>query len=273
MRSLPTQKSSGHRARKRFGQNFLISEHVIHGIIKAVNAAENEHIIEIGPGLGALTEPFAHSGAYLTAIELDQDLAARIEEKFASIDKFSLLCRDALKVDFSEIYGPEQTLRVIGNLPYNISTPLIFHLLTFSSQIADMHFMLQKEVVKRMAAEPGNSDYGRLSVMVQYRCDVESIIDVPPGSFDPPPKVQSAVVRLTPREPKNKAISIKHLEKIVRSAFNNRRKTLRNTLRDELSAEQIEEQGINPGLRPENLCVAEYVKLANCLHKIESTQE
>lgn len=270
MRQLPTQKSSGHRARKRFGQNFLVSESVISGIIRAVNALENERIIEIGPGLGALTEPFAHSGAYLTAIELDQDLAGRIEERFGSNEKFSLICQDALKVDFSKIYGATQQFRVIGNLPYNISTPLIFHLLKFSDQVIDMHFMLQREVVDRMAALPSSSDYGRLSVMVQYRCHVEPIIDVPPDSFDPRPKVQSAVVRLEPREPEQVATSFAHLETIVRSAFNNRRKTLRNTLRNELSAQQIELQGIDPGLRPENLSVADYVKLANCLHKSDS---
>lgn len=273
MKPLPTQKSSGHRARKRFGQNFLVSESVITKILRAVNAREDEHIIEIGPGLGALTEPLAESGAQLTAVELDRDLAERIEEKFSSNTRFQLVCQDALKVDFSQIYGPQKKLRIIGNLPYNISTPLIFHLLGFADQITDMHFMLQKEVVERMAAGPNSSDYGRLSIMVQYQCDVESIIHVPPGSFDPPPKVQSAVVRLMPKQPEKPAESFACLDKIVRSAFNNRRKTLRNTLKNELTAAQIEHQGIDPGLRPENLGVADYVKLANCLYKANKDQD
>ena len=269
MQQLPSQKSSGHRARKRFGQNFLVSESVIDRILRAVNARENDHIIEIGPGLGALTEPLAQSGAQLTAIELDRDLAERIEAKFSANPRFRLICQDALKVDFSEIYGSDQPLRVIGNLPYNISTPLIFHLLGYAGQIIDMHFMLQKEVVERMAAQPGTSDYGRLSVMLQYMCDVESIIHVPPGSFDPAPRVQSAVVRLSPRQPKTEARSTVYLDRIVRSAFNNRRKTLRNSLKNELTAEQIETQGIDPGLRAENLSVNSYVKLANCLYDLE----
>jgi len=270
MKQLPTQKSSGHRARKRFGQNFLISESVISQIIRAINVKQHQHIIEIGPGLGALTEPLVQSGTHLTAVELDRDLAERIEDKFSSNSNFQLICQDALKVDFSQIYGTEQNLRIIGNLPYNISTPLIFHLLKFADQITDMHFMLQKEVVARMAAAPSTSDYGRLSVMVQYHCDVEPIIQVPPGSFDPPPKVYSAVVRLSPKKPENLADSLDCLDRVVRSAFNNRRKTLRNTLKNELSAEQIESQGIDPGLRPENLSVANFVKLANCLHKINN---
>lgn len=265
MNSLPTQRSSGHKARKRFGQNFLVSEGVINKILKAVHAREDQQIVEIGPGLGALTEPLCQSGARLTAVELDRDLAGRIEERYAQHSNFQLICQDALKVDFSQIYGPDQPLRIIGNLPYNISTPLIFHLLQYAGQITDMHFMLQKEVVERMAAKPGTSDYGRLSVMVQYHCDVEPLIMVPPGSFDPAPKVDSAVVRLSPRTFPNEVASLDQLERIVRSAFNNRRKTLRNSLRNELPAERIEAQGIDSGLRPENLSVADYVKLANCL--------
>lgn len=270
MSKLHTQKSSGHRARKRFGQNFLISESVINGIIRSVNVSPDDYLIEIGPGLGALTEPFSKSGAHLTAIELDRDLAELISGRFKENPKFQLLCQDALKVDFSDIYGPEKKLRVVGNLPYNISTPLIFHLLRFSDQVTDMHFMLQKEVVERMAAAPSTSDYGRLSVMVQYQCDVESMLQVPPGSFDPPPKVHSAVVRLTPRVFSEQATSVGWLDKIVRSAFNNRRKTLRNTLRNELTAEQIETQNIDSGLRPENLSVADYVKLANYAHELSN---
>lgn len=269
MNQLPTQKSSGHRARKRFGQNFLVSESVIGKILKSINPNASDHIIEIGPGLGALTSPLASSGAMMTAIELDRDLAERIENQIADNARFQLICQDALKVDFASIYGSETRLRIVGNLPYNISTPIIFHLLNFAEQIEDMHFMLQREVVERMAAQPGSSDYGRLSIMVQYRCNVENLIAVPPGSFDPPPKVHSAVVGLRPRPPALKALNEGDLDRIVRSAFNNRRKTLRNTLKNELAVEQIEQQGIDPGLRPENLSVSDYVKLANCLNKTE----
>lgn len=270
MSFIPTQRSSGHRARKRFGQNFLVNDNVISGIIRAVQAQEQDNLIEIGPGLGVLTERFAQTKAKLTAIELDRDLADRISERFASNSNFRLLCQDALKVDFSTVYDIDSRLRIIGNLPYNISTPLIFHLLKYAEQIDDMHFMLQKEVVDRMAAAPSTKDFGRLSVMVQYRCTVESIIDVPPQSFDPPPKVDSAVVRLIPKKPELKANSIPWFERIVRNAFNQRRKTLRNTLRNELTPEQIEQLGINPSLRPENLSVTEYVKLANYAHEISN---
>ena len=270
MKELPTQTSSGHRARKRWGQNFLVSQSVIAKILRAVNAEENQHIVEIGPGLGALTGPLVQSGAYLTAIELDRNLAARIAERFGSTPTFQLLCRDALKVDFSGIYGADKKLRIMGNLPYNISTPLIFHLLKYADQITDMHFMLQREVVERMAAAPGTSDYGRLSIMVQYRCCVEPLMQVPPGAFAPPPRVRSAVVRLSPvpdeqRTDENRADSLAHLERVVRSAFNNRRKTLGNALKNEFDADEIEQRGIDPGLRPENLGVADYINLANCL--------
>jgi len=265
---IPTQRSSGHRARKRFGQNFLVNDQIISAIVHSVHAKEQDNLIEIGPGLGVLTARFIQTQSQLTAIELDRDLAQRLETRFANEDRFKLVSEDALKVDFSTIYQPESRLRIIGNLPYNISTPLIFHLLNYAKQIDDMHFMLQKEVVDRMAAAPGGNNYGRLSVMVQYACEVESLIDVPPDSFDPPPKVDSAVVRLTPKAPELKAQSSQHLEQIVRNAFNQRRKTLRNTLKNDLSAEQIHALDIDPGLRPEKLSVTDYVKLANYHYEI-----
>lgn len=264
MSQLPTQRSSGHRARKRFGQNFLVSESVIQNILRALNPGEDQHIIEIGPGLGALTKPLVESGTSLCTIELDRDLAERLNQQFGSEKNFQLINQDVLKVDLASIFGNGKGLRIIGNLPYNISTPILFHLLKQKAPIEDMLFMLQREVVDRMGAEPGTSDFGRLSVMIQYRCDVESLISVPPGSFDPPPKVHSAVVRLRPRPPELEATSEAMLDRIVRSAFGTRRKTLRNCLKNELSADAIESLGIDPGLRPENLSVAEFVKLANC---------
>ncbi len=265
MSRLPDQKSNGHRARKRFGQNFLIDQGVIAKIVSAIGPRQNQHLVEIGPGLGALTLPLAESGAMLTAVELDRDLVERLKQDFRQFKNLQLVCGDALKLDFAEIFAGEDRLRIVGNLPYNISTPLIFHLLKFAARIQDMHFMLQKEVVDRMAAQPGASEYGRLSVMVQYHCRVRSLLAVPAGSFDPQPRVHSAVVQLHPtaHDPVSKSEAC--LDRIVRAAFNNRRKTVRNCLRAELSEEQILQQGIDPGLRPENLSVQDYVKLANCL--------
>jgi len=264
--SLPTQRSSGHRARKRFGQNFLVSESVISGILSAVGAKESDHIVEIGPGLGALTEPLLNTGANIIAIELDRDLASYLTAKFQHLDHFSLINADALNTQLADLVDASQSsqhLKVIGNLPYNISTPILFHLLKDLSVIKDMHFMLQKEVVARLAAKPGTSDWGRLSIMIQYHCRVEPLLDVPPGSFDPAPKVDSAVVRLTPRTPEVVARDVRQLEKVVRIAFNMRRKTLRNTLKSIFSENELIDMGIDPTLRPEKLSLAEYVKLAN----------
>lgn len=263
MKPLPSQANTGHRARKRFGQNFLISEQVIQDIINAVSAKQSDHIVEIGPGLGVLTEPLVNSGAQVTAIELDRDLAARLESKFAGQSNFNLINKDALALNYADLC--ENNIRVVGNLPYNISTPIMFRLLESSSQIEDMHFMLQKEVVKRLAAQPGTSAWGRLGIIVQYHCQVEDLIDVPPESFDPPPKVDSAVVRLSPCEPPTKAKNIDRLEKVVRIAFNKRRKTLRNALRDLYTEQQMLALDIDPSLRPENLTLEQYLSLANQL--------
>ncbi len=264
MSPLPTQRTSGHRARKRFGQNFLTSETVIGKILRALNPSPEDHIIEIGPGLGALTAPLIESGASICAIELDRDLAARLKQQFSDKVNLQLINQDVLKTDLESIFPAEVPLRIIGNLPYNISTPILFHLLSRTDRIKDMLFMLQREVVERMDARPGTSEYGRLSVMIQYRCHVESLIPVPPGSFDPPPKVHSAVVRLRPREPEVKAISEEMLDNIVRDAFSARRKTLRNSLKNHLDNDAIEKLGIDPGRRPETLPVVDFVKLANC---------
>ncbi|MBD9680398.1 16S rRNA (adenine(1518)-N(6)/adenine(1519)-N(6))-dimethyltransferase RsmA [Pseudomonas sp. PDM18] len=254
-----------HRARKRFGQNFLHDAGVIHKILRAIAAKEGQHLLEIGPGQGALTEGLVDSGAKLDVIELDLDLIPQLKWRFGLKPNFSLHQGDAMKFDFSSlIASPEDKLRVVGNLPYNISTPLIFHLLDHASLIQDMHFMLQKEVVERLAAEPGNGDWGRLSIMVQYFCRVDYLFTVGPGAFNPPPKVESAIVRLVPyAEPPHPAKDHRVLERIVREAFNQRRKTLRNTLRTLMSVEDIEAAGVDPTLRPEQLSVADFVSLAN----------
>ncbi len=256
-----------HRARKRFGQNFLHDAGVIHRILRAIAAQEGQRLLEIGPGQGALTEGLLGSGASLDVIELDQDLIPHLKWRFGLKPNFSLHQGDALKFDFSSlIASPEDKLRVVGNLPYNISTPLIFHLLEHAPVIEDMHFMLQKEVVERLAAEPGSGDWGRLSIMVQYHCRVEHLFNVGPGAFNPPPKVDSAIVRLTPfAEPPHPARDPKLLERVVREAFNQRRKTLRNTLKPLLSVEDIEAAEVDPTLRPEQLDLAAFVRLANRL--------
>ena len=261
MKQIPSQANTGHRARKRFGQNFLINEQVIHQIINTISAKPSDHIVEIGPGLGVLTEQLLATGAQVTAIELDRDLVTRLERKFSAHTNFNLLNADALTLNYAEIQADK--IRVVGNLPYNISTPIMFRLLESSSQIEDMHFMLQKEVVKRLASLPSTSSWGRLGIMVQYHCEVEDLLEVPPESFDPPPKVQSAVVRLTPRTPKTKAKNLDRLEKVVRIAFNKRRKTLRNALRDLYTEQQILALDIDPSLRPENLTLEQYLSLAN----------
>lgn len=259
-----------HRARKRFGQNFLHDAGVIHRILRSIAPKEGQHVLEIGPGQGALTEGLVDSGAKLDVIELDLDLIPQLKWRFGLKPNFSLHQGDALKFDFASLVGAEDDkLRVVGNLPYNISTPLIFHLLDHASIIQDMHFMLQKEVVERLAAEPGNGDWGRLSIMVQYFCRVDYLFTVGPGAFNPPPKVESAIVRLVPySELPHPAKDHRVLERIVREAFNQRRKTLRNTLRALMSVEDIEAAGVDPTLRPEQLDVADFVRLANRLSDI-----
>ncbi len=258
----------GHTARKRFGQNFLHDQGVIDGIVSAIHPQENENLIEIGPGLGALTEPVCEEVSKLTVIELDRDLAKRLRSHPFMQDKLQVIEADAMKYDFSELYTPNHPLRIFGNLPYNISTPLMFHLFKYVDCIQDMHFMLQKEVVNRLAAQPGNKDYGRLSVMTQYYCQVTPVLHVPPHAFKPAPKVDSAVVRLIPHA--TTPISIEYpgtLEKVCASAFNQRRKTLRNSLRELVEANEMEDLGIDPTRRAETLTMEEFALLANCFGK------
>ncbi|KAF1056023.1 MAG: Ribosomal RNA small subunit methyltransferase A [Pseudomonas delhiensis] len=258
-----------HRARKRFGQNFLHDAGVIHRILRAIAPKEGQHLLEIGPGQGALTEGLVDSNAQLDVIELDLDLIPQLKLMFGIKPNFRLHQGDALKFDFTSLPQAGEKLRVVGNLPYNISTPLIFHLLEHASIIQDMHFMLQKEVVERLAAEPGNGDWGRLSIMVQYFCRVDYLFTVGSGAFNPPPKVESAIVRLVPHsELPYPAKDHRLLERVVREAFNQRRKTLRNTLKSLLSSEDIEAAGVDPTLRPEQLDVQDFVRLANRLAEL-----
>ncbi|WP_296269940.1 16S rRNA (adenine(1518)-N(6)/adenine(1519)-N(6))-dimethyltransferase RsmA [Pseudomonas sp. UBA6323] len=255
-----------HRARKRFGQNFLHDTGVIDRILRAIRAKDDERLLEIGPGQGAITEGLLGSGAQLDVIELDLDLIPILQGKFGDNPRFRLNQGDALKFDFARLEAAPRSLRVVGNLPYNISTPLIFHLLDNAPLIRDMHFMLQKEVVERMAAGPGGGDWGRLSIMVQYHCRVEHLFNVGPGAFNPPPKVDSAIVRLVPHETlPHPAKDHRLLERVVREAFNQRRKTLRNTLKQLLPAEAIEAAGVDGSLRPEQLDLAAFVRLADQL--------
>lgn len=253
-----------HRARKRFGQNFLHDAGVIDRILRAIFPRQGERLLEIGPGQGALTEGLVNSGAQLDVIELDKDLIPLLKLRFGLKPNFTLHEGDALQFDFARLSVQPHSLRVVGNLPYNISTPLIFHLLDHAGLIRDMHFMLQKEVVQRMSAGPGSGHWGRLSIMVQYHCRVEHLFNVGPGAFNPPPKVDSAIVRLTPHSVLPcPAQDPRALDRVVREAFNQRRKTLRNTLKNLLDSTDIEAAGIDPGLRPEQLALADFVRLAD----------
>lgn len=257
-----------HRPRKRFGQNFLHDPGVIRGIVAAIHPRAGEHMVEIGPGLGALTAPLMAVLGEMDVVELDRDLIPGLERQFADSGTLRIHNSDALKFDFCALAGAGsgEKLRVVGNLPYNISTPLIFHLLEQSRCIRDMHFMLQKEVVDRLAAQPGGGDYGRLSVMVQYHCRVEKLFGVPPGAFNPPPRVHSAIVRLVPYpEPPSPATDEKCFARVVAQAFSQRRKTLRNNMKKLLDAEAIAALGIDPGCRAETLSLAQFVALANAV--------
>ena len=262
-----SKKPVTHKARKRFGQNFLHDHGVIRRIIHSIAPHESDQIVEIGPGLGALTEELLSEAGELDAIELDRDLPPILRTKFFNYgDKFRIHEADAMKFDFSSLRKGDKRLRIVGNLPYNISTQLIFHLLSHSDNVEDMHFMLQKEVVDRMAAGPGENNYGRLSIMAQYFCKVESLFTVPPGAFNPAPKVDSAIIRLTPYQTlPDVAEDKEQFETVVRTAFNMRRKTLRNNLKPLLSADDLESIGIDPTLRPERLSVANFVTISNFL--------
>lgn len=254
-----------HRPRKRFGQNFLQNPHVIDAILKAIQAKQKDNLIEIGPGLGAITEPLLKQVDALTAIEIDTDLQAKLKQMPHANQKLNLIAADALNIDYGQ-FGDQ--LRVIGNLPYNISTPLIIRLLHYIRFIEDMHFMLQKEVVERIAASPGTKAYGRLSVMVQYYCTAESLFPVSADAFYPKPKVESAVIRLTPHDASPYPyVAFSDLERLVAQAFSMRRKTLANNLKPLLLADEIKRLNIDPTMRPEQISVMEYAQIAKFVTK------
>lgn len=250
----------GHTARKRFGQNFLSDPNIIRKIIESIAPRETDHVVEIGPGLGALTAPLLEACGHLDVVEIDRDLISRLKATYVD-EQLAIHEGDALKFDFSTLPAP---LRVVGNLPYNISTPLLFHLSTFATHIRDMTFMLQKEVVQRMVAEPDTEAYGRLSVMLQYRFDMARLFDVPPGAFRPAPKVTSAIVWMRPKPCEAcQCIDETLFAKIVTAAFGQRRKTLHNTLKNWCSDADFETLGIDPQARGEVLSVADYVRVTD----------
>ena len=260
MRVAGARPAMRHVARKRFGQNFLVDEAAIAAIIDAIAPQPRDRVVEIGPGLGALTRPLSGRLEHLHAIELDRDIIARLRAELPAT-RVTLHEGDALRFDFSAL-GPR--LRVVGNLPYNISTPLLFHLAQHAAAILDIHVMLQKEVVERMVAAPSTSAYSRLSVMLQYRFDMEKLLDVPSAAFRPAPRVESAVLRMTPfvRLP-HPARDETAFGKIVAAAFSQRRKTLRNALRDHFRGADFEKLGVDAGLRAQDLRVEDFVRLAD----------
>ena len=256
---------AAHRARKRFGQNFLHDDNVIRDIVSAIRPGHDDHLVEIGPGKGALTRPLLEACGHIDVIELDRDLPPLLEKYCRGAGELAIHSADALKFDFSQLASDGRKLRIVGNLPYNISTPLIFHLLDFSLVIEDMHFMLQSEVVSRLTATPGGKDYGRLSIMVQFHCRAEKLFSVSPASFTPIPKVYSAIVRLTPwQQPPVTVDDQRIFTQIVKQAFAMRRKTLANNLKDWLVSSEIESLDIDPQRRAETLTLEEFARLANC---------
>lgn len=253
-----------HTPRKRFGQNFLVDKNIIFKIINSINPKPTETILEIGPGLGALTIPLLELCKTLYAVELDRDVIPILKEATAKVGNLILYEGDVLNFKFEELFSEPKKIRCVGNLPYNISSPLIFHLLKQRQWIFDMHFMLQKEMVQRICATSGTKEYGRISVMVQYYCKTEALFIIKPMAFNPAPKVDSAIIRLTPYE----TLPIKANDEIkfanlVRDAFNQRRKTISNSLKGIVSVDQLISLGIDPKIRPEQLSVAEFVKMAN----------
>ncbi len=256
-----------HQARKRFGQHFLTDHSVLDGIVRAIAPRPGEALVEIGPGLGALTDPLVQRCERLTVVELDRDLAARLRKR----PELNVVEADALKVDFAALAETAgQKLRVVGNLPYNISSPILFHLADAADHVVDQHFMLQKEVVDRMAAGPGSKTYGRLSVMLQWRYEIEALFDVPPEAFDPPPRVESAVVRMVPL-PGLPAINAALLGELVTAAFSQRRKLLRHSLGRWLTERGSDAGGFDLQRRAEEVPVADYLALAARLNGASGT--
>jgi len=259
---MTARAAGGHIPRKRFGQNFLIDDGVISGIVSAIAPRRSDNLVEIGPGLGALTGPLLDRLDRLHVIEIDRDLIARMRGRHPP-ERLAIHEGDVLEFDFAEL---GDNLRVVGNLPYNISTPLLFRFAAFADRIRDVHVMLQREVVERMVAAPGDSEFSRLSVMLQYRFDMEKLLDVPADSFEPAPKVESAVVRLTPLNPlPHPARNESMFAEVVARAFAQRRKTLRNTLKGMVSSERLAGLGIDAGARAQELSVADFVRIADAV--------
>lgn len=254
---------SQHVARKRFGQNFLQDSRVIFDIVNAVRPQPDDVVIEIGPGLAAITEPLAQALNHLQVVEIDKDIIKRLK-KLPFADKLTIHDGDVLNFDFRSVPGKK---KIVGNLPYNISTPLLFKLAEVADDVVDMHFMLQKEVVERMVAEPNTTDYGRLTVVLQYFFYMEYLFTVPPEAFSPAPKVESAVVRMIPQLGQHGvAADFPHFSHLVQQAFSQRRKTIRNNLKGIATDEDLLAVDIEPSLRAENISVARYVALSNFLH-------
>ncbi|MDZ4729081.1 MAG: 16S rRNA (adenine(1518)-N(6)/adenine(1519)-N(6))-dimethyltransferase RsmA [Xanthomonadales bacterium] len=256
-----------HQARKRFGQNFLVDQQVISRIVSTIDPQPGQLLVEIGPGQAALTKPLLETGTELHLVEIDRDLAEVLRQRLLLYPNGHLHIADALRLNFAELSGG-RPFRLIGNLPYNISTPLLFHVLQWQAQIIDMHFMLQKELVDRMCSSPGSKAWGRLAIMCQYHCEVVRMFDVPPTAFSPSPKVQSSIVRLVPHATPPVALAdMKQFQQLLTQVFNHRRKTLRNCLQGWLEVEQIESLGIDPGLRPEMLDLATFAALSRMMEQ------
>jgi 16S rRNA (adenine1518-N6/adenine1519-N6)-dimethyltransferase len=250
-----------HKPRKRFGQNFLKDHSIIEQIIGAINPVPTDCVLEIGPGLGALTQYLIDSGADVNAVEIDLDLGAYLSDKFKDVNNFTLFQQDFLKFDISQL--PSTKLKVVGNLPYNISTPIMFKIFDSISLISELYFMVQYEVAERLLAQPSCKEYGRLSVMAQYFCDISMVMEVPNTAFDPKPQVLSAIIRLQPKVNANKVVDINMLRNITTMAFNMRRKVISNSLKPVILPDQLANLNINPQLRPENLSMQDFVKISN----------
>ncbi|MDQ1363939.1 MAG: rRNA (adenine1518-N6/adenine1519-N6)-dimethyltransferase [Pseudomonadota bacterium] len=255
-----------HQARKRFGQNFLVDQNIIERIVRSINPLPGERLVEIGPGLGALTCPLLQQAGELDVIELDRDIIPKLSLNCGRLGKLRVHQSDVLDFDFGQL-ASGRNLRIVGNLPYNISTPIIFHLVEHAHLILDMHFMLQKEVVERLAAQPGGSEYGRLTIMAQLHFAITPLFLVPPQAFNPQPKVESAIVRLVPHAtPPCELHSHETFAGLVRQAFSQRRKTLHNTLRNLCNDNMIRQAGIDPGQRAQELSLLQFARLSNLLH-------
>ncbi len=259
------------RARKRFGQNFLHDEGIIEAIVEAISPAKGQHLVEIGPGRGALTKPLLSRCDWLDVIELDRDLIPLLREQLND-EQLNIHEADALRFDYRSLQKDGESLRVIGNLPYNITTPLLFHLLAQGDCIEDMCFMLQREVVERICAQPGNKQYGRLSIMMQHQCQAELLFTVPPEAFEPAPKVESAIIYLQPLKQRvGGEVDLDVMGKLVTTAFSQRRKTIANTLKNMITTEVFEQVGIDPTQRPETVSVASFVALTRAYIQKQQT--